>query len=177
MSMGKCKLVRTVLRVPNRSKRVNAIRLFRPLPNYDIMHRPLPDIMSSEFIGLVDALRVPVGPKERILEDGNGERMRQSAFHHSPPSGSVQPDAFNDVVLRVGPVNVVDRVIDGESIGPNEILSHQDLSVGAVHVGALDPWLMAPICPNDSRRSGVDGNGPRLLDVLPDERPPHRPVQ
>lgn len=137
----------------------------------------LPNIVARQFIGLVNAFGVPIGPKERILKDGNGERMRQSSFHHFSPTGSVQSDALDDVMLGVGPVDVIHRVVDGESIGPDEILRHQDLSMRSVQIGSFDARLMAPVSPHDGDGARMDGDGSRLLHILPDECAAHASVQ
>ena len=54
-------------------------------------------VLTVEFVGLVDALRVPVGPEDGIFEDADGERVPQSAVHHPAPPRPVQTHAFDDV--------------------------------------------------------------------------------
>lgn len=64
----------------------------------------IPDVVTSQFVGLVDALCVPVRPEDGVFENGDGEGMRQTTIHHSPPPRAIQAHALDDVVLRIGPV-------------------------------------------------------------------------
>ena len=54
-----------------------------------------PHVVARQLVGLLDAFRVPIRPENRIFEDADGKRMRQSAIHHSTTSTSIQFHTFN----------------------------------------------------------------------------------
>ena len=80
-------------------------------------------------------------------------------------------------VFGVGPVDVIDGVIDGESVGPHDVIGDEDAPIAAVQIGAFDARLLPPIRPHDDGSAGVDGDGARFLHVLLEQRPAHRSVQ
>ena len=97
----------------SKNVKLNLLSTWFLLYTYFDIKKTLPDIMPSQLVGLMYAFGMPVSPKERVFKDGDGKRVRQPTFHHPPAAGSIQSDALDDVVLRVGPVIVVDRVVDG----------------------------------------------------------------
>lgn len=62
---------------------------------------------------------------------------------------SVQIGPLDDVVLGVHPIHASAGVVDGEAVGPEEVCVCDNAPVGAVHVGVLDPWRVAPVGPVD----------------------------
>ena len=65
-------------------------------------------------------------------------------------------------MFGISPVDVIDSVIDGESVGPDDVFGDEDAAVGTVEIGPFDTRLMAPVGPDDGGSSRVDGDGTRL---------------
>ena len=55
------------------------------------------NVAARQLVGLLDAFRVPIRPENRVLEDADGERVRQPAIHHSATPRSIQLDTFDDI--------------------------------------------------------------------------------
>ena len=74
------------------------------------------------------------------------------------------------MVLSIYPVHAASSVVDGETIGPEEMSVSNDAACRAVHARGLNAGGVAPICPvNGSRKKGNDqvaedrGVGTRLI--------------
>lgn len=78
-------------------------------------------VFASEFVGTVDALGVPVGPVEAVLENCDSEGMGKALTDDGLAVASIQVGSLDDVMLGVHPVNATAGVIDGEAVGPEKV--------------------------------------------------------
>lgn len=62
---------------------------------------------------------------------------------------SVQVGPLDDVMFGVHPVNPPPSVVDGESVGPEQVCVRDDSPIGSVHVCVLDARRVAPVRPVD----------------------------
>lgn len=81
------------------------------------------------------------------------------------------------MVLSIHPVHTASSIVDGETIGPEEMSISNDATCGPVHARGLNAGRVAPICPINGSLHGVQGNGPGLLQVLPQQHLPVGPIQ
>lgn len=134
-------------------------------------------VLASKFVGTIDALGVPVCPVQAVFKHRDGKGMREALANDSLAVTPVQIGPLNDVVLSVHPVHTAPGIIDGEAVGPEEMGISDDAAARAIHAGGLDAGGVAPVCPVNGPLHGVQGNGPGLLQVLPQQHLPVGPVQ
>ncbi len=60
---------------------------------------------------------------------------------------AIQVSSFNDVVFGVHPVHTVTGVVNGKSIGPEEVRIRNYFAIRAVHVGIFNAWHISPVGP------------------------------
>lgn len=137
------------------------------------------DVFAIEFVGLEDRLLVPVGPVHPVLEGGHRERVLQNVgrVQNDPSVLSVVVARRDGVELGVDPVHLSLDQVQGQSVGPLDLVVDDRLSVGAVHAGALDLGLGAPVRPVHPAVNGIERDGARLLQVVLDERFAHAAVK
>lgn len=76
-----------------------------------------------------------------------GESDEQKAWRHDPPPCAVQVGAMNEVVFGVGPVKLLQDVVQRETVGPVDLRVDDHGSIGAVHTCPLDLRDLPPVCP------------------------------
>lgn len=86
-------------------------------------------VFSGELIGAVYTFGVPIGPIKTVLEDRDGKWMRKTLVNHCFAVGSVKICSLNDMVFGVHPVHASPSIIDGQSIGPEEMSIGNDAPV------------------------------------------------
>lgn len=137
------------------------------------------DVFAVELVGLEDGLLVPVGPVDPVLEGGHRERVLQHVGRVQNDSSvlSVVVARRDSVEFGVDPVNLSLDQVQGQTVGPLDLVVDDGLAVGAVHAGALDLGLGAPVRPVHPAVDGVEGDGARLLQVVLDQRFAHAAVK
>ncbi len=81
---------------------------------------------------------------ELVMEQKTAAPERQKEKRKKDLSiGSVEVDAFDAAEEDVAPVEAFAGVVDGEAVGPVQVLDDEDFGVRAVHPGALDRRLVA----------------------------------
>lgn len=93
------------------------------------------------LVGQWDAAEVPVGPVDRVLEHGDCEGMMEAPSDDLLAIGTVNVGGLDCTMLGIDPVDAVGRVVDGEAVGPVDVLGYHGRAPGAIHVGALDLWI------------------------------------
>ena len=68
------------------------------------------------LLGAVESAQLEIGPVDVVAEDGDGERVDGGRDEHFA-TGTVQVGAFDLLQHRVGPVEHVVVVVDGQSAG------------------------------------------------------------
>lgn len=53
------------------------------------------------------------------------------------------------MMLGIHPVHPVPSIVDGQSIGPEEVCIGNDAPIRTIHAGVLNARSVAPICPVD----------------------------
>lgn len=76
-------------------------------------HSHIGDTVSSQLVGLVDGFGFPVGPVDKVLEDGDGEWMLDVVARpeHGVQAASVQVGAGNGVKFSIYPVKTVSSIV------------------------------------------------------------------
>lgn len=86
-------------------------------------------------------------------EKGKGKRkksMREFTLaYDSLAVSSIQVSSLNDMVLGIHPVDAVASIINGETVGPEQMRICNDPSIGPIHVGILNAWSISPVRPID----------------------------
>jgi len=60
---------------------------------------------------------------------------------------AVKVPVLDDLDPRVGPVEALGLVVDGQAIGPRQVGRNDDRTVGRIHPRSLDLWVGAPVGP------------------------------
>lgn len=61
--------------------------------------------------------------------------------------GAVQTGKFDVVLSGIGPVDAIIDKVQGQPIGPGDLLLHNDTSVATVHPDSPDVRVVAPVGP------------------------------
>lgn len=61
--------------------------------------------------------------------------------------GAVQTGKFDVVLSGIGPVDAIIDEVQGQPIGPGDLLLHDDASVATVHPDSPDVRVVAPVGP------------------------------
>ena len=107
---------------------VNSLGLLQLVEHVDIHrgYQPREDVMNLaavEFVGPVHRFRIPVGPVDGVLEDGQGKGVVEVLVGGKVDQAvlPVQVRAGDKVQLRVHPIEAVVNVIDGQTIRPFDV--------------------------------------------------------
>lgn len=125
------------------------------------------ELGSGELVRLADGLDVPVGPVNVIVEDGDGKDVRHRIpGKHDATIVTLEIGKGDVVEMRVGPEYFVGEVIDGQGVGPgNVVFVGQDLGeVAPVHAHLADVGLQVPGREVQVSCARMDHDGPRIRD-------------
>lgn len=134
-------------------------------------------LVSSPLVTGVDGAGLPVRPVQGVSRERQGKGVCQTALHDLLPEGAVQVGTVDEAELGVGPVQLLLLQVNGQPVGPVNVRVHDDLPGAAIHPCPLDPRRLSPVCPVHIPVRGVQGDGPRLVKVLPEEDLPGRPIE
>lgn len=134
-------------------------------------------VLACEFVGTVDAFGVPVCPVQTVLKHGDSKRVWEALANNSFPVPPVEVSPLDDMVLGIHPVHPMPCIVDGQSVGPEEVRVRNDAPIRAIHVGILDAGSVAPVSPVDSALHRMKGNRSGLLQVLPQKHLPVSAIQ
>ena len=90
-------------------------------------------VVPPVLLGGENGLQFPVRPVEIVFKDGDGERMADTFGQYQPSLVSMDVTAFNHTQFSIGPVQQLRWVVNGEPIGPVEVLSVEHKQRAAVH--------------------------------------------
>lgn len=76
--------------------------------------------------------------------------------NNSFPIPPVEVSPLDDMVLGIHPVHPMPCIVDGQSVGPEEVRVRNDAPIRAIHVGILDAGSVAPVSPVDSAGGGKE---------------------
>lgn len=107
-------------------------------------------VLACEFVGTVDALGVPVCPVQTVLKHGDSKWVWEPLANNSLPIASIKVSPLNDMMFGIHPVHSMSCVVNGQSIGPEEVRVRNDAPIRAIHVGILNAGSVAPVSPVDS---------------------------
>lgn len=120
------------------SERMENVQVVRPV------RRVTQDrvISARPLIGPADGLQIPVGPENEIIEDGNGEDVRdfQRVLDNIATITAIQVGVGDVVEMSIGPKEFVSHVIDRQSIRPGQPLfvGHDTGEIASVHAQSSD---------------------------------------
>lgn len=134
-------------------------------------------VLASKFVSTIDALGVPVRPVQAVFKHCDGKGVREALANDSLAVTPIQIGPLDDMVLSIHPVHTMPGIVNGEAIGPEEMGIGDDAASRPIHARGFDAGGVTPICPVNGTLHGVQGNGPRLLKVLPKQHLPVGPVQ
>ena len=106
-------------------------------------------VAAVEFVGLHDAVELPVAPVDPVLEDRHRERISDvgGIAEDQAAVRAVEIDAADGVHFGVDPVEAALQQIQRDPVGPFQMAVDEDLSVRSIHPAALDFRVHAPIRP------------------------------
>lgn len=129
-------------------------------------------------------LGIPVRPKHQILKQCQRKRMRQPCTQNFPSFRAIQTAALNHMMLSIRPVQPRRRIIHRQTVGPNYTVIDDCPSLRSVHVcafytrsGHRKLFITAPVRPKDHSFARMDGNGPRLCQLIRCNRRAQLPIQ
>lgn len=79
--------------------------------------------------------------------------------------GAVQAGELNVILPGVGPVDAVIDEIQRETVGPCDLVLHDDAAVGAVHPDSADVWVVSPVGPVQVPNDTARGVGPTVTTL------------
>ena len=106
-------------------------------------------ILARPLIARMDRPRLPVRPVDGVPEQGQRERVRQGSLDDALPVAAVQLTAVDEHEFGVCPVEALRVVVDGETVGPEDVLLDEYLTRArqCVHPRALDLRRLSPVRP------------------------------
>lgn len=120
-------------------------------------------VLACEFVGAVDALGVPVCPVQTVLKHSDSKWVREALANNSLSVPPIKVSPLNDMMLGIHPVHSMSCIVNGQSIGPEEVRICDDAPIRAIHVGILNAGSVAPVSPVDSALHRMQGNCSGLL--------------
>lgn len=72
------------------------------------------------------------------------------------------------MVLGIHPVHPMPCIVDGQSVGPEEVRVRNDAPIRAIHVGILNAGSVTPVSPVDSAGKGKEK---RIRELVPRNAP------
>lgn len=70
------------------------------------------------------------------------------------------------MVLGIHPVHPMPCIVDGQSVGPEEVRVRNDAPIRAIHVGILNAGSVTPVSPVDSAGKGKEKRVRKLMSHL-----------
>lgn len=89
-----------------------------------------------------------------IAEALPGESLLLTLANNSLPIASIKVSPLNDMMFGIHPVHSMSCIVNGQSIGPEEVCIRNDAPIRAIHVGILNTGSVAPVSPVDSTGGG-----------------------
>lgn len=86
--------------------------------------------------------------------------------NYSFPVPPVEVSPLDDMVLGIHPVHPMPCIVDGQSVGPEEVRVRNDTPIRAIHVGILDAGSVAPVSPVDSAGEGKEKRVRKLMSYV-----------
>lgn len=83
-----------------------------------------------------------------------GENLLLTLANNSLPIASIKVSPLNDMMFGIHPVHSMSCIVNGQSIGPEEVRVRNDAPIRAIHVGILNAGSVAPVSPVDSTGGG-----------------------
>ena len=116
----------------------------------DVLHDGV-DVVACYFITGENGAFLPVCPIQGPVAQRQGKRMGQDLLpcHHFPVIPPIVITAGYVLLFGVSPVDFVVSVVDGQTIGPVDVLI-DDYGSGlatSVHSCPFDLWHLSPVCP------------------------------
>ena len=108
-----------------------------------------PAVTSSVLVARVDGLGLPVGPVQEVVEERQREGVGQRADDDLASVGPVELAAVDEAELGVGPVDARLVVVEGEAVGPVDVVPDDDRATlgSPVHPRTLDLGNLTPVRP------------------------------
>ena len=126
---------------------------------------------SRLLVARVNRFGLPVGPVQPIFVHGQSKRMLEIALADGFPARPVQTGRTYYVQLRIGPEYRFVLVINGQAVGPENIVFDDDLPGAqiSVHTGRFYLGILAPVGPEQQSLPRKEAYRSRLIQVLPEQ--------
>ena len=155
-----------VFQLSERMINVNVIRSVRRVSQH--FH-----VLSRVLVGSHDGFQVPVRPVEPIVHDAEGEDVRYLAMsQHGVLVLAVEVGVSDVVQMSVGPPDLFREKVDGESVGPSQIIAthggHDSLESVvsiAVHSDAANVSIQVPRSKENVSLSRMHHQGASVFDA------------
>lgn len=83
--------------------------------------------------------------------------------NNSLPILPIEVSSLNDMMFSIHPVHPMSCIVNGQSIGPEEVCVCNDAPIRAIHVGILNAGSVAPVGPVDSAGGGRETQARKLM--------------
>lgn len=86
--------------------------------------------------------------------------------NNSLPILPIEISPLNDMMFGIHPVHSMACIVNGQSIGPEEVRIRNDAPIRAIHVGILNAGSVAPVSPVDSTGGGRERQARKLMSPI-----------
>ena len=106
-------------------------------------------VTSGVLVARVDGLGLPVGPVQEVVEERQCEGVGQGSDDDLASIGPVKLATVDEAELGVGPVDAGLAIVEGEAVGPVDVVSNDDGATlwCSIHPCTLDLGNLAPVRP------------------------------
>lgn len=86
--------------------------------------------------------------------------------NNSLPIPPIKVSPLNDMMFGIYPVHSMSCIVNGQSIGPEEVCIRNDAPIRAIHVGILNAGSVAPVSPVDSAGGGRERQARKFMSHI-----------
>lgn len=111
---------------------------------------------TRALVAGVDIAHLPVGPVQKVTENGDGVWMLERIVDDGMSIAAIQLTTVNVLEFAIGPVDAAGFIVDGKTVRPGDLRGYEYSARfrRAVHSGMLDLGSFAPIGPVNVTRKG-----------------------
>lgn len=86
--------------------------------------------------------------------------------NNSLPVPPIEVSPLNDMMFGIHPIHSMSCIVNGQSIGPEEVCIRNDAPIRAIHVGIFNAGSVTPVGPVDSARGGRERQARKLTSHI-----------
>ena len=162
----------TRIRIRNLSERMVNVEIVRPVRRVT-QHGV---VGARPFVCPTDGLQIPVSPEDEIVENGDGENVRnaQRVLDDIFPILSIQIGKGDVIQMSIRPEELVRHVVDGKGIGPGESLFVGDNAseIASIHAQSADVRLQMPRSEEQVTSTWMNDDSSWIRNAIRFQRPP-----